>query len=159
MFRGLIFRIAEQSLGTVWALIISAVLFGLIHLIGPGTDLYGAIAIIFEAGILLAAAYVLTRRLWLCIGMHIAWNFTQGGIFGVAVSGTPSRGLLHRELTGPEWLTGGKFGAEASIVAIIVCMAVAAVLLVLARRKNRFVPPFWRVRATERRADSASAVS
>jgi CAAX protease family protein len=146
VFRGVIFRITEQSLGTFWALAISAILFGLVHLIGPRTSAYAAIAIIFEAGILLAAAFVLTRRLWLCIGTHIAWNFTQGGIFGVAVSGTPSRGLLRGTLTGPDWLTGGAFGVEASIVAIILCMAVAAVLLVLARRQNRFVLPFWSAR-------------
>jgi uncharacterized protein len=92
VFRGLIFRIAEESLGTVWALAISATLFGVIHLIGPNATVLGALVIIFEAGILLAAAFVLTRRLWLCIGLHVAWNFTQCGIFGVAVSGTASKG-------------------------------------------------------------------
>jgi len=158
VFRGLIFRITEQSLGTLWALAISAVLFGLIHLIGPSTTTYAAITIIFEAGILLAAAFVLTRRLWLCIGTHVAWNFTQGGIFGVAVSGRPSRGLLRGTLTGPEFLTGGTFGVEASIVAIVLCVSVAAVLLLVARRQNRFVLPFWRARA-ERSAGSARAES
>ena len=156
VFRGLIFRITERSLGTFWALAISAVLFGLIHLVGPRTTVYAAIAIIFEAGILLAAAFILTRRLWLCIGTHIAWNFTQGGIFGVSVSGTPSRGLLRGTLSGPDFLTGGAFGVEASIVAIVLCVSVAAVLLILARRKHRFVLPFWRAQA-ERSGDSRRA--
>jgi membrane protease YdiL (CAAX protease family) len=147
VFRGLIFRIAEQSLGTFWALGISAALFGLAHLVGPSTSVYAAIAIIFEAGIMLAAAYILTRRLWFCIGMHIAWNFTQSGILVVAVSGPPSRGLLRGTLTGPDWLTGGSFGVEASIVAIVLCMTIAAVLLALAQRRHRFVAPFCRARA------------
>jgi membrane protease YdiL (CAAX protease family) len=156
VFRGLIFRIAEESLGTVWALAISATLFGVIHLIGPNSTVLGAIAIIFEAGILLAAAFVLTRRLWLCIGLHVAWNFTQGGIFGVAVSGTASKGLLRGTLTGPTWLSGGGFGAEGSLVAIALCMIVAGIFLAQAKQKNRFVQPFWRVRSTARNADSAT---
>lgn len=99
-----------------------------------------AAAISIEAGVLLAAAYMVTRRLWLCIGIHIAWNFTQGGIFSVAVSGGQSKGLLQSSMIGPEWLTGGAFGAEASVVALGVCFAAGIALLVLAVKRGNVVP-------------------
>jgi hypothetical protein len=92
---------------------------------------------------MLAAAYTLTRRLWLCMGIHIAWNFTQGGIFSVAVSGGQSKGLLQSRMVGPDWLTGGAFGAEASVVALGICFAAGIVLAILATKRGHVVPPFW----------------
>ena len=92
---------------------------------------------------MLAAAYMLTRRLWLCIGIHIAWNFTEGGIFSVAVSGGNAQGLLQAKLTGADWLTGGAFGAEGSIVALAMCSAAGILLLFEAVRKGNVVQPFW----------------
>jgi len=143
LFRGILFRITEQVLGTWLALLISALLFGPLHLFNPNATWIAAIAIALEAGILLAAAYVLTRRLWFAIGVHFAWNFTQGGIFGVAVSGNRAAGLLQATLTGPELLSGGEFGAEASIFAVAVCLAAGAYLLWRAHNKGNFVRPFW----------------
>jgi len=102
------------------------------------------VAIVFEAGVMLAAAYLLTRRLWLPIGIHAGWNFTQGGIFGVSVSGHPSGGLLDGTLSGPEWLSGGVFGVEASIVAVILGIALGTTLLLMAWRRGRFIAPYWR---------------
>jgi uncharacterized protein len=143
LIRGVVFRILEQWLGSWTALGISAVIFGALHLLNPGATLLNAAAISIEAGVLLAAAYMLTRRLWLCIGTHIAWNFTQGGIFSVAVSGGSSKGLLQSRMIGPDWLTGGAFGAEASVVALVVCLAAGIALVVLAAKKGHIVPAFW----------------
>src|SRR5436189_3717292 len=123
LFRGILFRIVEESLGSWLALIISGMLFGALHIINPGATLSSALAVALEAGLLLAAAYMLTRRLWFAVGIHFAWNFTQGGIFGVHVSGNDFTGLFSSTMTGPEWLTGGTFGAEASVVAVVVCLA------------------------------------
>jgi len=155
LFRGVIFRIIEASLGTWIALAISAALFGLVHLGNPNASWVAAAAISLEAGIMLAAAYVLTRRLWLPIGIHAAWNFTQGGIFSVAVSGGKTDGLLVATLSGPNWLSGGEFGAEASVVAMLLCTALGVWLLVLAARRGMFVAPFWK-RAAARPAAAAS---
>ena len=143
LFRGVLFRIIEESLGSWFALAVSAGIFGLVHLNSPSPTLLGVVSIMFEAGILLASAYMLTRRLWLPIGVHIAWNFTQGGVFGIAVSGTRSDGLLRGSLTGPEWLSGGTFGAEASVVAVSLCLTVAIAFLFLASRRGHFVRPRW----------------
>jgi len=142
LIRGIVFRILERWLGSWVALGISAVIFGVLHLLNPGATLLDAAAISIEAGVLLAAAYMLTRRLWLCIGTHVAWNFTQGGIFSVSVSGGTSKGLFQSRMVGPDWLTGGAFGAEASVVALVVCLAAGIVLLILAIKKGNVVPLF-----------------
>lgn len=144
IFRGIIFRITEESLGTWIALAISALIFGAVHLQNPHASLQGAVAIVLEAGIFLAAAYITTHRLWFVIGAHFGWNFTESGIFGAAVSGNSSRGLIKSTVTGPLYLSGGIFGVEASIVAIVICLAVAILLLWRARRKREFIAPFWR---------------
>jgi membrane protease YdiL (CAAX protease family) len=157
LIRGILFRILERWLGSWIALAISAAIFGGLHFFNKGATPLDAAAISIEAGILLAAAYMLTRRLWLCIGTHIAWNFTQGGIFSVAVSGGENKGLLSSRMVGPDWLTGGAFGAEASVVALGLCFAAGIVLLVLAIKKGNVVPPGWARRsAPELKPESAA---
>lgn len=121
LVRGVIFHLLEDWLGSWAAIALSAALFGLGHLGNPNASPWAAIAIALEAGILLGAIYMVTRRLWAAIGLHMAWNFTQTGIYGVAVSGTTMDGLLRARISGPELLTGGTFGAEASLPAIILC--------------------------------------
>ncbi len=157
LFRGVIFRLLEESLGTWIALTISAALFGAIHIGNPNATLLAAVAIAFEAGVMLAAAYVLTRRLWLAMGIHAAWNFTQSGIFSVPVSGFPIQGVFIGELRGPAWLSGGAFGVEASVVAFAVCTAAGIALLLMAHRRGRFIAPFWR--RGRREAEAAPTVA
>src|SRR5947208_798161 len=79
------------------------------ELLNPRTCVPGAVAIVVEAGNFLAAAYMMTRRLWLVIGAHFGWNFTESGM-GAAVSGNVSHGLVKASVTGPTYLTGGIFG-------------------------------------------------
>ena len=146
VFRGVIFRIAEEALGTWLALAMTAALFGLVHLGNPNATLYGAAAIGIEAGVLLGAAYVLTRRLWLAIGLHFGWNFMQAGIFGPNLSGVQVGSLLQSRLSGPDLLSGGALGVEGSVFAIIVCLLASFVFLTRARRQDRFIRPFWRRR-------------
>lgn len=140
-FRGGLFRILEESYGTSMALALSAALFGLLHALNPGATVVSTAAIALEAGVLLGAAYALTRNLWFPIGLHFGWNFTEGGIFGASVSGgATTQGIFSVSLAGPGLLTGGKFGPEASVVAIAVCLAMAVVLLVFAVRDGRWLP-------------------
>ena len=70
--------------------------------------------------------FPLTRRLWQPIAIHIAWDFSLDGIYGVGtsgLSGAPSAGLLKAALIGPVWLTGGAAGVEASLVAVMIVLA------------------------------------
>jgi uncharacterized protein len=139
-FRGALFRLLEEGFGTGTALGVSAAVFGLLHALNPGATATSTAAIALEAGVLLAAAYAVTRNLWFPIGMHLGWNFTEGGIFGVAVSGGPAvKGVFSVSLAGRALLTGGTFGPEASLLAIAVCLAAAVVLLVMTVRNGRWL--------------------
>jgi membrane protease YdiL (CAAX protease family) len=136
ILRGVVFRISEERLGTWVALAISVVLFALLHLASPGASVVGAIVAGVEGGILLSAAYVLTQRLWLAIGIHFAWDFSQDAIFGI---GKGAKGLLQGELSGPALLAGGRAGIEGSFVALLLCLIVSALLLAAARQRGNFV--------------------
>jgi len=144
--RGGVFRLLEESCGTFVALVLSAALFGLLHASNPGASLVSTAAIAIEAGVLLGAAYALTRNLWLPIGLHFGWNFAEGGIFGSSVSGgAAGKGVFAVTLAGPSLLTGGKFGPEASLIAVAVCFTAALMLIALIVRTGRWIPA--RVRA------------
>lgn len=145
LFRGVLLRILDESLGTGLALAISAALFGIVHLGTPNATLYTALAVSLEAGLLLGAAYVLTRRLWLPIGIHFAWNFLQAGVFGGTrtAEALGVRSLLDARVTGPDLLSGGGSGLDGSVFAVTLCLGVAVALLVLAHRRGHFKPPFW----------------
>jgi uncharacterized protein len=136
LLRAIVFRISEEALGTWWALLISALLFGLLHAGEPG-----AVPVALAAGVLLSCAYALTRKLWLPIGIHFAWDFMQDGVFGAAAG---AKGLLRAELTGPSLLSGGEIGIEGSILALAVVLASGLYLLLRARRQGRLIEPPWR---------------
>jgi len=119
IFRGIIFRQIDERWNTWTALIVSALLFGFIHLPNNGATWWSSLAIAIEAGLMLGAAYKWSGSLWLPIGIHWAWNFTQGNVFGASVSGNVAGGsLLEMQVNGPDIITGGDFGPEASIVAV-----------------------------------------
>jgi membrane protease YdiL (CAAX protease family) len=144
LFRGILFRYLEKTAGSWIALALTSALFGAAHLANPNASLTAAAAIMIEAGILLGAIYMLTRRLWAAIGLHAAWNFTQGWVFGLPVSGTGGgAGMVRGVLAGPDWLTGGAFGLEASLPAVIVATSAGILILVAAVRKGRVVRPLW----------------
>lgn len=145
LFRGVLFRSVEELFGSWISLAASSAVFGFMHLFNPAGTLIGAIYISIEAGLLLAAAYMLTRRLWLSIGFHMAWNYTQSAIFSGIVSGdVTAPGLIKSNIKGPAALTGGSFGLESSIIAFLLCTATGAVLLIMAVRRGRIVPPPWK---------------
>jgi len=145
LFRGLLFRAIEKVSGSWIALAVTSAFFGAAHIFNPDATWFAAVAIAVEAGILLGAAYMLTRRLWLAVGMHAAWNFTQGWVFSIPVSGTGQPiGLIMTTRAGPEWLTGGEFGLEASAIAMLIVTAFGLALLAWVARRGGFVAPPWR---------------
>ncbi len=123
-FRGVLFRWIDERFGFWWAMGVSGVLFGFLHIFNDGASLWSSIAISLEAGLMLAASYKWSGTLWVPIGIHWAWNFMQGNIYGFAVSGLPAGvSLLQGTADGPAWLTGGVFGAEASIISAVAGLA------------------------------------
>ena len=136
LFRGIVFRLLDQQWGTVVALILSALLFGFVHITNDNATVWSSVAIAVEAGLLLGAAYKWAGNLWLPIGIHWAWNFFQGPIFGFAVSGNDTSSLIKPVIEGSEWLTGGTFGAEASIPAFVTGLIFTALFLYWNWKRN-----------------------
>lgn len=144
LVRGIIFRILEEKLGSYISLTFSSVLFGVFHLANPNGTLISVICII-TAGSLFGAAFIYSRSLWLPIAIHFAWNFTQSGIFGAITSGNEkTNSLLESKIQGPEYITGGEFGPEGSIQAIIFCVIGTILFLILIHKENKIIKPYWK---------------
>ncbi|MGN7812122.1 lysostaphin resistance A-like protein [Flavobacterium sp. 22076] len=144
LVRGIIFRIVEEKLGSYISLTISSVLFGVFHLANPHGTLISGICIT-TAGFMLGAAFIYSRNLWFPIALHFAWNFTQSGIFGAITSGNEkTSSLLEAKIHGPEFITGGEFGPEGSIQAIVFCVLGTVLLLALSQKQNKIIPPYWK---------------
>jgi membrane protease YdiL (CAAX protease family) len=132
MFRGILFGVTARALGSKAAIVISSLVFALAHLPNAGFSLLAIIALV-AYGVLQAALYMHTRRLWVCIGTHVGWNYCVSQVFSSTVSGhAATGGLLRGELAGNTVLTGGAFGVEASLVTILLIGAVASYVLRLA---------------------------
>jgi membrane protease YdiL (CAAX protease family) len=143
LYRGIIFRWFEEFAGTWAALLISSVLFGAAHFQNPNASVLAAVGVALEGGLLLGGAYMLTRRLWLPMGIHASWNVTQGGVFDIPISGNDAHGLVEAELQGPAVLSGGGFGLEASLIAIVISTLFALHLIRRAVRAGQVVQPWW----------------
>lgn len=145
LLRGIVFRISEEKLGSYLSLLISAFLFGALHLLNPNSSITAAFGLAIQAGLLLGAAYIYSRSLWFPIALHFAWNFTQSAIFGATVSGsTTSKTLIASKIEGATWFTGGQFGPEGSVQAMLFCLIPTIILLVLSQKEVKIVKPFWK---------------
>ncbi len=145
LIRGIIFRIVEEKLGSHISLALSAIIFGALHLINPESSFRSAACVAVEGGLLLGAAYIYSRNLWLPIAIHFAWNFMQSGIFGAVTSGNEkTNSLLTTHFTGPEIITGGAFGPEGTIQAIIFCLIATIILMTLNTKSNKLIKPYWK---------------
>jgi len=114
MFRGFPFQHLEQATGTLTAVLIVSIFYGLLHVINPGVTAWG-IANTVLIGILFTVAYLRTRALWLPWGIHFGWNLAMGLLFGLPVSGLRVFNLwIYTQAYGPNWLTGNFYGLEAA---------------------------------------------
>ena len=125
-FRGILFRMINRRWNIWAALVISALIFGGLHIFNNNATLWSSIAIAIEAGSLLGAAYAYSKNIWLPIGIHWIWNYTQGNILGFPVSGEDNvTSIITPEISGPQWLTGGSFGAEASVISAVIGLLIS----------------------------------
>ncbi len=138
--RGYILQNLAEGIRLIPAIAVSALYFGALHLLNPGAGWLSTIGI-FIGGVLLAVGYYVTRQLWFSIGMHAAWNFAEGPVFGFRVSGLDMGGLFQLKITGPEWLMGGTFGPEAGALAVVVEIVMIGMLLYLTQSDARKMLP------------------
>lgn len=144
VFRCLLFQILEQAWGTRWALAIQALLFSVQHLEnvadGGTRDALTMLVSVTLTGLLWGAVFVLARNLWTVAAHHAAWNFT------ILLSGLPLSGIedwrklapLESRYAGPDWLTGGIFGPESSLLVIASTTVAVVLLLRAAGRRGAF---------------------
>ena len=133
LFRGYIFQTFARS-KLVWlAIALTSVFFGAVHLRNPDWGVISTLNTIL-AGIWFSIAYLKTRDLWLVTGLHVMWNWVQGAIFGIEISGTTdlaSASLMREVDSGPAWLTGGTYGIEGGIAATIALLVSMLVIYLL----------------------------
>jgi CAAX protease family protein len=123
IFRGYPFQRLVEVAGQVVAVFVVSAMFGAAHLWNPFQNWISTINTAL-VGVLLAICYLRTRALWLPLGIHFAWNFVQGYVLGLPVSGMAfPHGILQAKIYGPFWLSGGAYGPEGSIL----CLGVIAV--------------------------------
>jgi uncharacterized protein len=95
------------------AVLISSLFFGVLHFWNPNSSWISTLNISI-AGMVFAYPYIATRSIAIPIGMHLSWNYFQGAVFGLPVSGTQFEHMMMIvNVTGPEAFTGGSFGPEA----------------------------------------------
>lgn len=128
LFRGYLIKTLEDRGNSSWVIyMVSSILFSLAHM---GNMDINSVALlnIFLVGILFAYMFRVTGSLWMPIGFHISWNYTQGIVFGFPVSGNPVDSIYHTQMVvGQEWLSGGGFGPEGGALTTILiglCMMV-----------------------------------
>ena len=139
IFRGILFRLIADKWNIAVGLTTSSLLFGLAHLGNPGATLWAALAIALASGWLFGMAYAYHQTIWVPVGMHWAWNYLEGGVFGCAVSGTPLdyRPLITPRISGTDLLSGGAFGPEASIICVAIGIGISIVYTVLYIKKRK----------------------
>jgi membrane protease YdiL (CAAX protease family) len=127
---GLRFERVRPQVALLASVVLSSALFGLGHADNANATLVSSVNIAF-AGAFLALPYLLTGRLALSIGLHIAWNLFQGPVYGFPVSGTTVRGaqVLVLEQGGPSAWTGGPFGPEGGLLCLLLILLGSALIV------------------------------
>lgn len=139
LFRVILFGLLEEIAGSLVAIVLSSAAFGLAHLGNAGATPMAIFALSVELGVMASLAYMLTRNIWIAVGIHAAWNFMQGFVIGAQNSGEREPfNYVRSTFTGPELLTGGGFGLEGSVVTLGLSVVVSFVLLLLIARAKRW---------------------
>lgn len=133
--RGYHLQTLASGLNLPFGVIISSAIFGILHLSNPNATWVSVLGI-FLAGLFLAFGYIRTHKLWLSIGLHIGWNFTEGVLLGFPVSGWNGFQLIRIKINGPEIWTGGAFGPEAGL--IILPALIFGIILIYAYTQPQF---------------------
>ena len=135
----LLTRIAART-NLPLAIGISSSLFGFLHLGNSGVTFLSVLNIVLD-GVLAGLLLIYTDSIWLVVAQHGTWNYVQGNLLGFQVSGTGADASIFSFSmgAGPDWLTGGEFGAEGSIVTTLVLLLSIVIVYRLGERRARVV--------------------
>lgn len=146
-FRGYPFQKLAQATSPWFAAFLAGIFFALLRREAPGATA-AAMWVSGMAAFLLSAAYLRTRALWICWGMHFAWLAAVGVLFGQPLAGSRMiPGVIQTGADGPVWLTGGEFGPEASVVTLLFLWVAVVVLVRVTRSYLRDEPSSQPVKA------------
>jgi hypothetical protein len=160
MFRLILFKLVEEFAGSWAAILVQGLIFGFAHIGNPNATIMTSIGLVLSCTLLFGGAYMLTRRIWLIMGIHWSWNFFQAGVFGMPNSGTTRPGWITPAIEGPEWITGGAWGIEASYIAVAIQFIIGLLILTAAIKRGQLVRPVWVRRKVDTMTESEhSAVS
>ena len=135
----LLTRIAART-NLPLAIVISSSLFGILHMGNAGVTYLSVLNIILD-GVLAGLLFIYTDSIWLVVAQHGTWNYVQGNLLGFQVSGTGADASIFSFTmgSGPDWLTGGEFGAEGSIITTLVLLVSVVIVYLLGERNERAV--------------------
>lgn len=145
--RGYVLQNLGDGIGLTAAVLLSCVLYGAVHMANPHSTMLSGV-LIAALGYLRVLGWLRTEQLWLAMGMHAGWNFLQGPVLGLSVSGTHTAGLTRVTTSGPGWFSGGAFGPEAGL-AVVPALGLGVLLMHLWTRRRRDTP--WTRAALEQR--------
>jgi len=143
VYFAIIFRITERSIGSWIAIFIASIIFGFKHLLFPGYTLWSVIAQSFEAGILFSSLFILSRKIWIIFGFHLAWNFIQ---YGIILGFEPEKlvPLFISNFLGSSLITGLPIGPEASLLTLCLLTSVGIFFAIKSYKKGYFILPYWK---------------
>ena len=142
-FRLILFKLTEEFAGSGIALIVQGLLFGFAHAGNPNADLWTTLGLVLSCTFIFGGAFMLTRRIWLIMGIHWGWNFFQSGVFGMPNSGVLRPRWIIPEINGPYWITGGAWGIEVSFIAILLLFLIGIYVYIRAVKNGQYVKPIW----------------
>jgi len=137
-FRGYLLQNLTDGIGIRWAVLLSSIIFGLIHLQNPNATMLSGIIIILITFILVLG-WLRTGQLWIPFGLHAGWNFFLGPVFGFPVSGMLEDSFIKLTINGPEWITGGEFGPEGGYL-VLPIIGIGMILLFVLTKKRKDTP-------------------
>lgn len=142
VMRGYLFRQLSLARNPIFAAVITGLLFGLMHSGNPGANWQGLVFTAF-GGFLMGLLLIRSGSLWLLIGYHFGWNACSGNLFGLMVSGMDVRNTVWvTALSGSDWLTGGDYGFESSLPAVVCELAFLSLVLLYLHKTKRGQSPF-----------------
>lgn len=144
IFRVILFKLSEELLGSWIAIIIQGLIFGFAHMANPNASFWTSLGLVISDTLLFGGAFMLTRRIWLVMGLHWSWNFFQAGVFGMPNSGKIPEGWITPTINGPTWITGGAWGIEASYLAILILFILGLYIFKKAIKSGQLVYPIWK---------------